>query len=54
MVKDTTFDEEQINRFKVIDNKLVIPGIDNHTAYTERGYYYELKFVYIVSLFDVI
>lgn len=43
MVKDYTFQEEQINRFKVIDNKLVIPGIDNHLDTWEGGYYYELN-----------
>lgn len=47
-VKDTTLNEEQINRFKIVNNKLVIPGIDYHESgdpadLWERGYYYELN-----------
>lgn len=47
-VKEATLPEEQINRFIVVDNKLVIPGIDYHengdpADLWDRGYFYELN-----------
>ncbi|MBR1377174.1 MAG: hypothetical protein IJ565_05155 [Bacilli bacterium] len=42
-VKEVTVDDEQINRFVIIDGKLMAPGIDRHSGGWDLGNYYVLE-----------